>query len=131
MSEKRVFALTACIAIAGLAGGIAWAADPIARVDIPFDFSLAETTMEAGTYELMLDGQNRDALILRNERSGEFVRPEIVARVDEGTIDEPTLVFDDVETAHRLTLIHVPGMESFVLQPTPAEMGYDEMRGTR
>src|SRR6516162_4438095 len=56
--------LTIAMALMALAGGIASAQSM--RADIPFAFRVGEKLMPAGSYQLNLTGDRREALVIRN-----------------------------------------------------------------
>jgi hypothetical protein len=126
-----VFAVAMLTVGVALLSSTGWAVDPIVHVNIPFEFSVDDTLMAPGSYVVMLEGPNSAGLILRSERSGEFVRPQIMARTVDAEVGEPQLVFDVFGDAHHLSEIHIPGMDSYALRDTAVAHGHEALTGVR
>lgn len=131
MTRSRMFAVAMLTVGVALLSSIGWAVDPIVHVNIPFEFSVDDTTMSPGPYVVMLEGPNSSGLILRSERSGEFVRPQVMARMADAEVGEPQLVFDVFGDSHHLSEIHIPGMDSYALRDTAVAHGHEALTGAR
>lgn len=129
--KRHLLVGTVCAMIVGMLGATAWAAGPMMKIDIPFDFTVGDMTVPAGSYVLMLDGANKSTVALKRDNSGQVTRPTVVTRLADLGVSEPKFVFDTVGDTHYLSEIHIPGMDGYALQGAPVEHGHELLSGTK
>jgi hypothetical protein len=95
----------------------AYAADPLIKSSIPFQFNAGGKVLPAGQYEFTADNQAK-MVTVRSTPAGSSSMVMVVTRMAAGIHTTPAdahIVFDKVGETYTLSEIWVPGMDGFLL----------------
>jgi len=111
----KAYVLGAIAAAALLvAGGLAYASQPLATADIPFQFTVEGHTFAAGNYVISAtDAGNPEVLEFRQEKTGKVGLVEPTTRLAARDNGRSTLVFDEAGNQHVLSEFHLEGADGY------------------
>ena len=115
MRKQIVVAAVVGVIALGLAGSLAWAVGPVSAT-IPFSFIVKDKEMPAGRYEILTEGRDEGALVVRNMESGAKVMVLVIERLADTGAKEAKIVFDKTEDGKSyLSEVHLPGKDGFLV----------------
>ncbi|HNX49026.1 MAG TPA: hypothetical protein PLS53_07965 [Thermoanaerobaculaceae bacterium] len=118
MKKLLLASLVVGILSVGLASTPAMAAGS-AFVKIPFNFFVKDKEMPAGRYEVRLEGELGNRVLLRDTAGGGTSLLPIVTRLADTGATMVQVIFDTAEGKNFLSEIHFPGNDGFALAGAP------------
>jgi hypothetical protein len=95
----------------------AYAAEPVAKGNIPFQFKAGDKVLPAGQYEFVPDNQAK-LMTVRSTPAGPSAMVIVLTRLAAGihtTAADSHVVFDKVGDTYTLSEVWVPGADGFLL----------------
>lgn len=118
MRKVLLASLVVGILAVGLASSPATAASS-AFVKIPFNFFVKDKEMPAGRYEVRLEGELANRVVLRDASGGGASLLPVVTRLADTGATMVQVVFDTAEGKNFLSEVHFPGIDGFALAGAP------------
>jgi hypothetical protein len=129
MTMRKRLVAAACLFALTLGVVAAYAQRPRATVQIPFDFTAANSELPAGTYTITTDNANPGLLVLRNEKGGKSGLCPVITRLAPSESSKPQVVFDKVGEKRILSEVYLPGADGFQLAGTTSEHTHQKVSG--
>ncbi len=91
---------------------------PKVTVNIPFQFMAGTKSLPAGRYELVPNERGTEIMVRNLQGRGEVAIP-CLTRLAPRPGNQPSLLFDKVDSVSHLAEMHLPGIDGFMLKSTP------------
>jgi hypothetical protein len=115
MRKQVLAAVVVAVFALGLAGSLAWAADSVVSLDIPFSFIVQDREMPAGHYDIWQYGRDGAKVGIKSTNGWQTFLPVIERLADTGA-KQPKVIFDKMENGKSyLSEIHIPGQDGFLV----------------
>ncbi len=101
----------------------------LASVNVPFEFTVGQTVLPAGSYSVDRDSNNN--LLSFRETSGQGASLVLIAgrRAQFAEVSEMfTLVFDKVGSRRYLSEVRYSGQDGFLVRSTPEKHNHDVLQ---
>ncbi len=126
--KKFPATLVVALALGAVSGGIAAAAEPLATGDIPFAFSAAGNKLPAGRYEILLENEGGNVLLLRDYQAKKVVFVPFTTRLAPRVDESAELIFDKDANGLYLSEVFVGGSDGYLIPGAPGQHTHEHVQ---
>jgi len=128
MSRRVIVAIPVVFGVVVLASSFASAADPVV-VNVPFGFTVRDTALPAGHYEIRAIGNLDEQIQVRSLDAEKEAVTMVITRIADARLKEPEVIFDKVDGAYVLSEVREPGIDGFLVHATKGPHSKERVRG--
>lgn len=115
---RTTTSLVLAVLLAGLATVVS--AQPTLKANIPFDFQVRDKMLPAGEYEVLLDINVNNAVIVRNHQNPGLAVVVLTYAAVRPATEKPTAQFNRYGATHLLTTIWTESGRGYAVAPSKA-----------
>ncbi len=113
--RKQILAVVVGVVALVLGGSFAWAAETTS-VEVPFSFFVNNREMPAGTYEIRVEGDSQNYVMIQSGDRRETALALVRERLEQNAPELSRVVFDKTADGKTfLAQVYIPGEDGFVL----------------